>query len=146
MNSAKLLELAGFLESYVQDEWFDLNHWQQGGFSRRECGSVACAMGWATQLWPNEVVFNGFGEVSLAKNLLVTDYEVAIELFGISYLQSCYLFHPGYYPPFHRKRLNVVERIRGFVDNKGYIPEDSYERSGLFYCQQQLVHKDPSNG
>ena len=44
----KLLKLAKFLEEYVKDDWFNLDTWSTEGFQKEQCGSVACALGWAS--------------------------------------------------------------------------------------------------
>ena len=49
----KLLKLAKFLEEEVQDPWFDLDKWATKGFTEKQCGSTACAVGWATACFPD---------------------------------------------------------------------------------------------
>ena len=48
----KFRKLATFLETKVKPGWFDLNLWATGGFPEKECGSTACACGWATVCFP----------------------------------------------------------------------------------------------
>ena len=45
----KLTKLADYLAMRVKSDWFNLAEWATDGFQERECGSTACALGWATQ-------------------------------------------------------------------------------------------------
>lgn len=53
MNAERLTKLADFLESSVPDDKFNLEKWSTG-LDLNECGTAACACGWATQLFSNE--------------------------------------------------------------------------------------------
>lgn len=57
MNNTKALRLAEFLETKVKPSWFDMSWWATKGFTKKECGTTACAMGWATVAFPRSALF-----------------------------------------------------------------------------------------
>lgn len=76
MNVERLLKLADFLEKIPEDH-FDMDNWVSvdsfvdeetyvieqkhlpGDPEKLSCGTTACAFGWATALWPEELYFDG---------------------------------------------------------------------------------------
>ncbi len=59
MNAAqegRLLQLAEFLRTQVKEEEFDLRYFATGhlaaGAGHSMCGTTACALGWASVVWP----------------------------------------------------------------------------------------------
>lgn len=128
----KLQTLAAFLRSYVQDEWFDLISWSTEGFPEQECGTTACAVGWATQC-PE---FAGMGlslvpfdDDSGRRKTLELRYDepittdegpgtetcsstsAAMAFFGIDSETVDYLFLPETYPQDACGRLDVAARL-----------------------------------
>lgn len=121
MNKERLLRLADFLETTVSEEQFSLHTWMSGNVG--ECGTVACACGWATQIpefaeaglkieprqFANTIVYGGHA-----------GFSAAMLFFDLDYNESEYLFDSVRYP---RVSMNkpvgihcVISRIRIFVE------------------------------
>ena len=58
----RLNKLADFLETEVPRKHFDMRTWRTGDYRARECGSAACAMGWAVELFPRNLGWDSFGD------------------------------------------------------------------------------------
>ena len=56
MQAKKLLKLADGLEELIPKrnwkKYFDLDSWAEAGWEQKVCGTTACAMGWATVIFP----------------------------------------------------------------------------------------------
>ncbi len=145
----KLDTLADFLESYVQDEWFDLLLWSTRGFPQQECGTTACAGGWATQC-PD---FAGMGlrlavagnrtglELKYDKPTLdgkTKTYSAADateQFFGIDFATSDYLFMPGEYPMDACDRSDVVRRLREIAAEPDCCVTEDMQFDAEMACQ-----------
>lgn len=114
-SSAKLVKLADFLEHQVKPSWFDLETWCSPGFKKRECGSTACALGWATVCFPRSGL-HWTTEKQIA--LHVNDdhdyfnFSAAMKFFDLDEDTAQYLFQPDRYPFRRGGRLAVVRRLR----------------------------------
>jgi hypothetical protein len=140
MNKARLLRLAAFLEYEVPAERFDLSRWSN---SRKimmgECGSVGCAIGWATVLYRDEGlnlikefvygitypihVVSGTDCHGEPYTITYEGWDAVSIFFDITFKQSMYLFYiESYKPPY--SMANVIKRIREFV-HAGQVQEDT---------------------
>lgn len=111
MNN-KLNQLADFLETIKADR-FNMNFWASGQLN--ECGTIGCAVGWATQIFPELklVETHGVGETYLIvcfNGLL--GFDALTEFFRITYAQSSYIFDPDYYPSRLVPKDLVIKHIR----------------------------------
>lgn len=68
MNKRRLTCLANFLDTKVTDDWFDLDIIASAGFPEKECGSVACAMGWIPSAFPrrSDVTLEPVSDLAMA--------------------------------------------------------------------------------
>ena len=128
MQVKRLLKLADFLVSdAIQDAWFDMGTWASRGWKQRECGSAACAFGWATACFPKSGLkliqsydsdLPGILYTSNGKEYLNID--AAVAFFGLSSEQADNLFLSGYYHNGENTtREQVARRIRQLVKEKG---------------------------
>ncbi len=115
-TTQKLLKLADFLEHKVKSRQFDLATWGTAGFLEKECGSAACAAGWAT------VCFQGSG-LTLVDNYAdhcdivyrrgrktFEGFEACMNFFEIDRELAEHLFDPDEYT--RPGRMDVVRRLR----------------------------------
>lgn len=95
----RLLKLAEFLETKVPSEHFDMGTWGDGDFKKHECRSVACALGWATAVFPRSLKLMGDGIDEAAEVLHwktgTTGTNAAQEFFGLTHDEATDLFMPG---------------------------------------------------
>ena len=129
MNTRRLLRLADFLEHEVKNKWFDLTFWATEGWKDRECGSTACALGWATaipefkQAGLKLKVELSYGQPRVP--IYIPAYKekertsAGASFFGLSYDQASWLFSPWWYPESHTSRRYVAKRIRSFAETQG---------------------------
>jgi hypothetical protein len=144
VERAKLLKLADFLEKKVKSKWFNLLYWYAPGFEKKVCNTTACALGWATQIWPRQLKLTAGSVMFRNENKEFMDsFQVGANFFGISKTQSWYLFGELQYPPHKTSRLCVVRRIRSFVKNDGYIPTNFWGDLDMNACRSALTHKSP---
>ena len=116
----KLLKLADFLENEVKDSWFALSSWATKGFTKKECGTTACAAGWATVCFPKsglrlqpigDVV--GLNESHESQEMTIMGGPPAVrKFFGIDIDTYRHLFDQDSYPAGRDGRKNVVKRLR----------------------------------
>jgi len=116
----KLTKLANFLETKVKPKWFDLNSWAERGFQQKECGTTACAVGWAT------VAFKGEGlTLGIYDNIMYEGsegFEAAAKFFDVDESSASYLFDPEEYPLTRQSRVWVIRRIRQVVKSEMHAP------------------------
>jgi hypothetical protein len=137
----KLSRLAWYLENKVPPENFDMNYWARVISKRSrlgDCGTVACALGWATTI--PEFKSEGLRLCNLGKIKHVTfcseiDYYAAQRFFGITIYQSNFIFSPGYY---HRSTIDVHQVIKRINIVKNDIIQDTYivanEKGNEYAC------------
>jgi hypothetical protein len=132
MNKKRLLKLADYLET-VPRKRFNMDHWASAKFCGKpkepehECGTSACALGWACTI-PSfkraglkfiECGSNFWTHIDLVPDFEgSTGYGAAASLFGIRYSQAEWLFSPE--SP-ARTPKQVAKRIRKFVESDGKI-------------------------
>lgn len=141
----RLTKLANFLEEYVQDDWFNLDDWATPGFTEKECGTVACAVGWAPACFPN----SGF-ELTPHPQYPYPKFEDLVGIaaaecfFDIDAKSAVYLFMSYSYPrEENTTKEEVVERIRTFVEDRGTYTErirTFVEDIGIYTYEEKLVN------
>ena len=122
IHKDRLLKLADYLENKVKDEWLNMYSWASKGFKTKTCGSTACALGWATVVFPEDLVLHGTNSplcVDFKKaaenvdSLINRPLAVAVEFFGISAMDAEYVFMPDSYDVAGKYlRPEVVRRLR----------------------------------
>lgn len=94
----KLERLGQFLRDDIPATRLDMSQWATGDLG--ECGTTGCALGWATQLWPNDLHLERVGRAFDRYDVVCypegRDPQVgtnaAQEFFGLDYKTTCYLF------------------------------------------------------
>ncbi len=119
----KLLKLADFLEHKVKRGWFDLETWGTHGFPEKECGTTACAAGWATVCFPRSGLSlvpssNGYYGQTLdicfkrtQSSPRIRGIKAVEKFFEIDADTAEYLFDPEEYPA-RRGKKSVIRRLR----------------------------------
>jgi hypothetical protein len=132
MNRERLLRLADFLVG-LSPERFDLAYW----YREKPCGTVACAIGWATTIPEFQAAGLGLGRHAWFWNDEEPIYfptfrdedsrhvygEATVrQFFGLKdHRQFQYLFTDESYPADACGPTHVAFRIRQFVENGGVI-------------------------
>ncbi len=121
----KLRKLADFLDNEVKDAWFDLGYWAKKGFLEKQCGTTACAAGWATVCFPKSgLTLCPRSAYHPRSEELVVSYGRArgivavMEFFGFNGETARYLFLPSEYPHHRRGRRSVAKRLREVANRK----------------------------
>ena len=147
MNTRLLLKLADLLEK-LPAKRFDYSRWvgrDWAGASDLSCGTVACALGWATTMpalrrrglrlseWHNVILvptaMNGLNKAQIVEEDLDDAFTVGAYAFDLTLNESTYLFAPErvglwdekrkerlpYSPPGNAKPKTVAKHIRRFV-------------------------------
>lgn len=137
MNAERLTTLAEFLRDKVPADRLDMSDWvtdgpDGGSFAADDCGTAACACGWATRI--PEFAAAGF-RLNTYRTAVVyqptpdgprtTHWEAVFDFFGLSGRQATYLFsgraYLGVFPP---TPADVAHRILRFVKFGGEVPTD----------------------
>lgn len=131
-QAGRLLTLAYFLKTEVPRNKFDMGQW---GFVsewdmieddvntyliRRPddyCGTKACALGWATAIWPKrfQLEFDGCTQACVAMDGVGHDQVGVAAFFGISEYDYFDLFHGGGNTP--KQKAREIEQL---VRQHGY--------------------------
>ena len=125
----RLLMLADFLET-VPEKKFDINVWRRDknswdisdGNLITECGTVACAVGWACAL-PEFQKMGLWYDLYPIYQIPGTEmkyeaWDAIQQFFDLDLGQSLYLFHSSAYGKVYGTRENVVSRIREYCVGK----------------------------
>ena len=107
-----------------------MGNWGTQGFKEKECGTTACAAGWATVAFPKGglVLVDTDGGADLAieyrrRGRSALDSYVAVAaFFDIDVDASDFLFNPDCYED--NSKRHVVARIRKMVKTGQYTDED----------------------
>lgn len=146
-SKKKLLKLAKFLETKVRAKRFSLDSWADFWFDAddtdMDCGSTACALGWATKCFPKQGLKIDTVPYSLGSTQCVyykdcSGFAAGAKFFGISHAQSQFLFESAFYPSWgDTRKIDVIRRIRNLVENDGAMPkdEDKWRRKVTFTKQ-----------
>lgn len=118
MRKDRLLKLANFLEKKVKPKWFALHTWAEEGWKEKECGTTACAMGWATVCFPrSKLTISKTGVLKYGNSL---NWQAVKKFMQISEGDALYLFSDHSYN-YLGTRKDVIERIRQYVKDFGEI-------------------------
>ena len=128
MNVERLKRLADFLRNEVPPERFDISTWVGTsakpwlGKEDLSCGTVACAMGWATQV--PEFRAAGLRLIPSCKSdegipVYGDSKFPAITFFGLTRAQEDSIFFPSSYDTFKVTPIMVAERIESLIAGAG---------------------------
>jgi hypothetical protein len=124
MQKKRLLKLADLLDT-VPVKRFTLRIWATPGFTETDCGTAACACGWATTIFPELTLSQtpGYDKPRLRPALQkehLTDGEAIERFFGLPISDDfdafAYLFEVESYPSRNPRPKTVAKRIRHFVE------------------------------
>lgn len=118
MHKDKLLKLAEFLETRVPKKAFNLAIWTTGGYEEPtpECGSTACALGWAAKA--RLFGLGLIGDTPMYGTKM--GFDAAKEVFNITFREAAFLFSPGTSPSGERDVCAVAKRIRQFANSNWF--------------------------
>jgi len=123
MNNKNLVKLSKYILSEVSDEQFDMEFFRSSGeecdvkfYSKEDCGTVGCALGWSPFVKGLEVVEDDFIEIFAGFNRLVF-YEYSERVFGIDCSEDCWKFI------FHSLWYEIDNTREGFVKRVLYLIE-----------------------
>ena len=113
MKKKRLLKLANFLEHKVPEARFNMRVWFGGEkdkkFSQHECGTTACALGWATVVFPKDLQHSDWDNpIHVASGR--RGFNAAKIFFELSIEQVYFLFDASEGSP-----TDVAARIRRMV-------------------------------
>jgi len=131
VDRKRLRKLADFIETQVEDKWFNMRIIADQGFDLRECGTAACCLGWTPTCFPR----SGIELVRVSEDRsydgeLMYELEVRYKgmegfaagaaFYGLTMKETGYLFEPSEYPFKNETRAldrqTVVDRIRKFCN------------------------------
>ena len=104
-HARRLLKLAKFLKT-IPDEKFDIGIWK----TERKCGTVCCAVGWAT----NIPEFNRLGLISIKHNFDVFDYRIQFR-------------------PKNKSEDARIKRLKRVSDDFGFMVGDGGYEAGMMF-------------
>ncbi len=112
----RLRKLADFLETEVKRGWFDLGTFATHGFTKKECGSTACALGWTPSAFPRSgTKLARVAGVFIFKFRSLTGFTAGAKFYDIGLGDSLDLFSPSFYPQGKTGKAAVVRKIRAFL-------------------------------
>ena len=143
MRVLRMQRLRDFIRDEVQDDWWDMASWVTPGWVERKCNTAACAMGWATAIWPKKLTIkrgvytDSAGSIVTAPEMIGTPeyeayeawckhnhhgvdddgYVIGTWFFDIPSRMASYLFDPGCYdePAKDITRETVIDRIQACI-------------------------------
>lgn len=125
-QAGRLLTLAHFLKTEVEPLEFDMGHYTEGELphgkhkgSQLDCGSSACALGWATVVFPETFWFESSLHWGTLLNVDYCDHTTR-SFFGLVEDEPYYLFGENH----RRTPEQEAKVIEDFVDAKGYVYAD----------------------
>ncbi len=128
-QAGRLLTLAYFLKTQVEHRHFDMSWFTNTkGGNLHKCGSTACALGWATVVFPKVFHFCGT-RIRHEKLAWIPSMKYSAEFFGVEletrgshpkygYDEWTHLFGSGHYLRSPKAEANVIE---DFVRSKGWV-------------------------
>lgn len=120
IHEERLLRLATFLEEKVEPERFNMDHWFDGDFEKNTCGTTACALGWATVVFPRSLKMVKAYGVSHVEHIRSGRHgaAAAVAFFGLDQWIADFIFcGPSGTPQ------KVAHRIRRLVENMDIFVE-----------------------
>ena len=144
MRRDRIEELARFLLNRVPDDRFDLSAWGQKGFAEHECGTAACALGWATVCFPEDGLRMDYSEASARGGTVLYGNEVgfaaARSFFEIPLDHATRLLAtPG-------SREEVARRLLAYVNNPDGVYRSLIEQSSESWERRERRALAPSLG
>lgn len=121
VRDERLLRMAKLLETkkFNKKNKFSLAGWYED--QGPECGTVACACGWAGQdKWFNERGFflRHVGQIAIPKYGNHTQWDAVLRFFRLTDSEAMYLFSQYKYPNVNKiTPKTVARRIRQFIKN-----------------------------
>jgi len=122
IEKARIIKLADFLDGplYAANERtggqkFDMEHWSNDmplGVTKKHCGSSACAMGWATVVFPRSLKMNEEWVPVMRNNEAIHGEHIGPEFFGMTDLQADDAFLSG----FNRGPKEEAGVLRGIAE------------------------------
>jgi hypothetical protein len=122
----RLRKLADFLKT-VPEAKFDIGDWATKGFNpgnpeASECGSVACAVGWACTIPEFQAeglhMHNSTPIYAAEDGNAYQSWHAARIFFGLDYDESQQLFSGSYYPGGNAPPADVIKRIEDLLEVK----------------------------
>lgn len=128
MNTERLLKLAEKLDTVPEDR-FDLSSWADDRFMPGDCGTTACAVGWACTIPEfNEaglrLVYSPSGPFPqfVTSEVNYQWFTAAEKFFDLNFGEADYLFSSMCYVGADRTPSGVAGRIRSLVQQGSIIP------------------------
>jgi len=121
IHRERLQKLARFLKT-IPEELFDMTHWMEldknGHMHRKasiKCGTPACAMGWATSIFPELYYESEWAEIKIkghtySSSLSQRSLETAKVFFGVSNAGFRKLFSGIHENRTVKQEIEVIER------------------------------------
>jgi hypothetical protein len=134
VQKQRLLKLAKFLRTKVDDNQFDMGIWATKK-QKSKCLTAGCALGWATVCFPRsklkQVRLVGC-HVQYAYAVVYDEmfnHGAARSFFDLGQEQVVYLFAPASAsdPYYDATPKQVAERIEKFVESNGTIPDGPFK-------------------
>lgn len=117
-GKTRLSLLAQFLRNIPEDR-FCLASWSDEDFEEDVCGTTACAMGWATTIFPQLQLNEGFCVSLINDNgkAECVDFDAGAVFFNIPYSISMKFFDPYSYPnKSNTTAVQVADRIDHYLE------------------------------
>ncbi len=125
----KLLALADFLETKVEDRWFGLSTWATPGFDLPHMLRYHILSPWATQCFPDSGLWletlspdsSGHRNVGIIYSLGEMhhySWDAIMKFFDLSIADARHLFYIGNYDYKEGTRINVIQRLREFANSE----------------------------
>jgi len=145
MNVERLEKLATFMETEVPANRFDMETWAKGNFQSQaiwNCGTSACAAGWATVLFDDSQFYLNYGESNRAgvkydcskNHTLYSGQDAVGQYFDLSWMQCDYLFG-------QRNELKApkqwASRCRRFL--KEHAPKEVVQEAKVVQEAEKLI-------
>lgn len=132
MYRKKLKKLHNFVSKHVEDDWLNMNHWFSNptDFKAKKCGTTACLFGWAVVAFPISIRWATKRDKGVVSPIVMRKHprkhvltmDIAQDFFGLTKLQTYFLFEPAYYPRTEViTREQALERLKWFYEE---APDD----------------------
>ena len=127
MREDRLEKLALYLLHQVPREHFDIGVWGTPGFEAHDCGTAACALGWATVCFPGEGLRMRYDEAGRSGAVCFegeTGFDAASRFFEIPFAHAAVLLSvPG-------DLEEVARRLSDYIDDPESALRRLKERAG----------------
>lgn len=113
-QASRLLTLAHFLKTEIDRRQFSMIIYRED----TGCGTAACALGWATTIWPETFQVRGGLLYSGKERISYGDIKVET-FFGLDTFEACSLFGPDH----NVTPIQKAKEIEELVSSKGWVYE-----------------------